>query len=106
MATPDSSKVAVGSARVTGAIFVAPSKVTVGTGGTLTILHHGDTMEPVHIVIETVPYAGAVARYCCKAQLTERGEATLNGQDFSGRECTFNCLAVDGHTMVEYVVPA
>ena len=183
MATPDSSKVAVGSARVTGAIFVAPTtvalptdgttalaqdyeclgftsddgltisesssnnalrvwegrlevkntrtefteqigftpvecneevakllwgsgKVTVGTGGTLTILHHGDTMEPVHIVIETVPYAGAVARYCCKAQLTERGEETLNGQDFSGRECTFNCLAVDGHTMVEYVVPA
>lgn len=73
------------------------------TTGNLTIRHHGQTMEPVHVVIETVPFDGAVARYCCKAQLTERGDSTLNGQDFSGRELTFNCLAVDGSTMVEHV---
>lgn len=79
-------------------------KVTVGTGGALTIQHHGASMDPVHIVIEAVPYAGAVARYCCKAQLTERGDVTGNGQDFAGRELTFNCLATSGGiTMTEYV---
>lgn len=181
MATPDSSKVAVGSALVTGAIFVAPTTVALPTDGTtalgtdfkclgftsedgititesssnnalraweartevrnmrteytesiqftpvecneevakamwgadmvevdstsgaMTIRHHGKTMDPVHIVIETVPYEGAVARYCAKAQLTERGDMTGNGQDFAGRELTFNCLAVNGVTMTEYV---
>lgn len=73
-----------------------------GTGN-LTIRHHGRAMAPVHIVIEAVPFEGAVVRYCCRAQLTERGDVTGNGQDFAGRECTFNCLAVDGTTMVEYV---
>ena len=72
--------------------------------GNLTIRHHGKAMAPVHIVIEAVPFEGAVARYCCKAQLTERGDVTGNGQDFAGRECTFNCLAVNGTTMTEYVV--
>ena len=71
--------------------------------GNLTIRHHGRAMTPVHIVIEAVPFAGAVVRYCCKAQLTERGDMTGNGQDFAGRACTFNCLAIDGTTMVEYV---
>lgn len=79
-------------------------KVTVGDGGSLAIQHHGAAMDPVHLVIEAVPYAGAVARYCCKAQLTERGDLTGNGQDFAGRQLTFNCLASDGGvTMVEYV---
>lgn len=79
-------------------------KVTVAQSGALTIQHHGASMEPVHIVIEAVPYAGAVARYCCKAQLTERGDVTGNGQDFAGRELTFNCLATSGGiTMTEYV---
>lgn len=181
MATPDASRVAVGSALVTGAIFVAPTSVplptdgttalgegysclgftsedgivvsesssnnalrawegrtevrntrteytesvkftpiecnaevakiqwgedmvSVGQGGNLTIKHHGKTMEPVHVVIECVPFDGAVARYCAKAQLTERGDMTNNGQDVSGRELTFNCLAVDGVTMTEYIV--
>lgn len=181
MATPNTSKVAVGSAKVTGAIFVAPTSVALPTDGTtalgsgftclgftsdegltitedssstslrvwegraevrnirteyteqisftpvecnaevakltwgddkvsvaantgaLTIQHHGGTLEPVHVVIETVPYSGAVARYCAKAQLTERGDMTLNGEDFSGRELTFNCLAVEGITLTEYV---
>lgn len=80
--------------------------VTVADGsGNLTIKHHGRAMDPVHVVIEAIPFAGAVARYCCKAQLTERGDVTGNGQDFAGRECTFNCLAADdGTTMTEFVV--
>ncbi len=75
-----------------------------GETGSLKIEHHGQTMDPIHIVIETVPFEGAVARYCSKAQLTERGDMTGNGQDYSGRQATMNCLAVDGVTMTEYVV--
>lgn len=71
--------------------------------GSMTIRHHGRAMDPVHIVIEAVPFSGAVARYCCKAQLTERGDVTGNGQDFAGREATFNCLNENGSTMVEYI---
>ena len=78
--------------------------VTVGDGGNLVIKHHGQTMDPVHVVIETVPFEGAIARYCAKAQLTERGEMNGNGQDFSGRELTFNCLIENGVTMTEYIV--
>ncbi|MBQ9003117.1 MAG: hypothetical protein IJ087_14800 [Eggerthellaceae bacterium] len=181
MSAPNASKVAVGSAKVTGAIFVAPTtvalptdgstalasgyqclgftsdegftitenssnqairawegltevrnirteyteqisftpiecnedvaklvwgsdKVTTGTGGGLVIKHHGQTMEPVNVVIETVPFAGAVGRYCAKAQLTERGDLTGNGQDVAGRQLTFNCLAdANGVTMTEYL---
>jgi len=73
------------------------------TTGNLTIRHHGRSMKPVHVVVECVPFVGAVARYCAKVQLTERGEQSGNGQDFAGRELTFNCLAVDGTTMVEHV---
>ena len=181
MATPNTSNVAVGSALVTGAIFVAPTSVALPTDGTtalgadykclgftsdegltitedssttslrawegrtevrnvrteyteqisftpvecnaevakltwgddmvtadtqtgaLVIKHHGGTLEPVHVVIETVPFTGAVARYCAKVQLTERGDAQLNGEDYSGRELTFNCLAgSDGVTLTEY----
>ena len=180
MANPDTTKVAVGSALVTGAIFIAPTTVPLPTdgttalneaykclgftsddgititesssnkslrvwegrvevrntrteyteqtsftpvecneevakatwgedmvevsGGNLTIKHHGKTMPPVHVVIETVPFEGAVARYCSKSQLTERGDMTGNGQDFSGRQLTFNNLAdSEGVTMTEYV---
>ena len=72
--------------------------------GALKICHHGDTMEPVHVVIEAVPFKGAVARYCSKSQLTERGDMTGNGQDFSGRQLTFNNLADgDGVTLTEHI---
>lgn len=75
-----------------------------GTTGNLTIKHHGQTLDPVHIVIETVPFSGAVARYCAKVQLTERGDMTGNGRDFAGREATMNCLADgNGVTMYEYI---
>ena len=72
--------------------------------GSLTINHHGRSMDPVHIVIEAVPFEGAVARYCCKAQLVERGDVSGNGQDFAGRQLTFECLAHDdGVTITEFV---
>lgn len=76
--------------------------VDVQSGG-LKIMHHGKTMDPVHIVIEAVPFAGAVARYCAKAQLTQRGDMAGNGKDPSGRQATMNCLAVNGVTMTEYI---
>ena len=72
--------------------------------GNLTIRHHGRTLAPVHLVIEAVPFEGAVVRYVCKAQLTEKGDMSGNGSDFAGRQCTMNCLAVNGTTMTEFVV--
>ena len=78
--------------------------VSVDDNGNLTIKHHGQTMEPVHSVIEAVPYANAVARYCAKTQLAERGDQTANGEDNGGRELTFDCLAnKEGVTMTEYI---
>lgn len=74
------------------------------TTGNLTIRHHGRALAPVHLVIEAVPFEGGVVRYTCKAQLTEKGDMSGNGSDFAGRELTFNCLAVNGTTMTEYVV--
>ncbi len=80
------------------------SYVDVDAGGNLTIRHHGQAMPAVHVVIECVPFAGAVKRYCAKAQLTERGDMTGNGQDFAGRQLSFKTLALsDGSTMVEYL---
>lgn len=72
--------------------------------GALSIGHHGNTTEPINIVIEMVPFAGAIQRLCAKAQLSAIGDATYNGQDYQGRELTFDCLTgSDGCTMHEYV---
>ena len=72
--------------------------------GALSIGHHGNPVPPVHMVIESVPWAGAVQRLCFKPQVTDRGEMTLNGQDAEGRELTFDCLALsDGMTMHEFI---
>lgn len=77
--------------------------VTVGTGGAITAKHHGKTLDPVAIVIETVPRAGIVKRYCMTAQLTERGEQVLNGTQVDGRSLTFETVAdSSGFTMYEY----
>ena len=77
--------------------------VTVGLNGALTAKHHGKTMEPVHVVIETAPRTGIVKRFCQKAQLTERGEQTMNGTQVDGRQLTFNNLAdANGVTCTEY----
>lgn len=77
--------------------------VEVGSNGSLHAKHHGKTMEPVHVVIETTPREGIVKRYCQKAQLTERGDATLNGTDVDGRQLTFTNVAdANGITCHEY----
>ena len=71
---------------------------------TLAIKHHGDTMEPVNIVIETVPTPSTVDRYCARAQLVERGDQTLDGTQNQGRELTFDCIADAANvTMTEYL---
>lgn len=77
--------------------------VTVGTGGALTVKHHGKTMEPVCIVIETTPRENIIKRYCMTAQLTERGEHVMDGTQIEGRQHTFTAIAdEDGVTMYEY----
>ena len=77
--------------------------VIVGNDGALTAKHHGKTMEPVHIVIETTPREGIVKRFCQKAQLTERGEMTMDGTQVDGRQLTFNNIADEnGVTCFEY----
>lgn len=76
--------------------------VTVSSGA-LVAHHHGNPLDPVHIVIETTPRTGIVKRYCGKFQLTERGEQTLNGTDPDGRPLTFNAIGdANGYTMHEY----
>lgn len=76
--------------------------VTAATGS-LTIEHHGKTLEPVCIVIETTPRDNIVKRFCMTAQLTERGDAAMDGTQVDGRQLTFNAIAdSDGVTMYEY----
>lgn len=78
--------------------------VIVDNDGNLTIKHHGETMEPVECVIETVPRSGIVNRRVATIQLTERDTQTLNGSDLDGRALTFDCLAdANGVTMTEFV---
>lgn len=77
--------------------------VTVDGDGNILAKHHGQTMEPVHIVIETTPRAGIVKRFCQKSQLTERGESAMNGTQIDARQLTFNNLADEnGVTCYEY----
>lgn len=72
--------------------------------GALAIEHHGGTLEPVVIAIETTPREGIVKRYTGNAQLTERGEVAMDGTQVDGRQLTFNMLAdSNGVTMHEYV---
>lgn len=77
--------------------------VTVGTGGKMTAKHHGKTLEPVCIVIETTPREDVVKRYCGTFQLTTRDSQTMDGTQVDGRTLTFNALADDnGVTMYEH----
>lgn len=79
------------------------SAVTVDGGGNIHAKHSGATLDPVHIVIETTPRTGIVKRYCLEAQLTERGEVTMDGTQVDGRQLTFKALAdSNGVTMHEY----
>lgn len=79
-------------------------KVTVGTGGALHIQHHGESIDPVVVVIETTPRTGYVNRYTGTFQLVERGEQTMDGASVDGRQLTFNAIPdSNGITMHEYV---
>ena len=79
------------------------SNVVVSAGGAITAKHHGKTMEPVCIVIETTPREGIVKRYTGTFQLVERGEHVMDGTQVEGRQLTFNAIAdSSGHTMYEY----
>ena len=65
--------------------------------------HSGVNLDPVVIVIETVPRAGYVTRYCGTFQLVERGDQTLDGTQVQGRQLTFNAIAdANGVTLHEY----
>lgn len=79
-----------------------PDDVSSSTNA-LSAKHSGKTMEPVCIVIETVPRENIVRRYCGTFQLTERGTQTLDGTQVDGRTLTFNAIPdEDGYTMYEY----
>lgn len=72
--------------------------------GALSIGHHGNPVPPVHIVIETIPFSGAVRRRCAKVSLGDLGDEVLNGEDSEGRELTLDCLALDdGFTLHDYI---
>ena len=74
-----------------------------GQSGTITAKHHGKTLEPVVIVIETTPRENMVKRYCGTFQLIERGEIALDATQFDGRQLTFNSIAdSNGVTMYEH----
>lgn len=78
-------------------------KVTVGTGGSILAKHHGNTMDPVCIVIETTPRTGIVKRYCGTFQLTERGEHVMDGTQVEGRTLTFKAIPdTNGVSLYEY----
>lgn len=71
--------------------------------GTISVSHHGKTLEPIAIVIETVPRDGVIKRYTGTFQLVERGAQTLDGTQVDGRTCTFNAIPdTNGVTMHEY----
>ena len=71
--------------------------------GAITAQHHGETLTPVVIAIETTPREGIVKRYCGTFQLSERGEVTMDGTQVDGRQLTFNAIAdANGVTMVEH----
>lgn len=79
-------------------------KVSVDDDGNLTIRHHGGNVDPVNLVVETIPFEGCVNRRCATVQLAERGDVAINGNDPSGRDVTLDCLAdKDGNTMVEHI---
>ena len=79
------------------------SSAVVTATNTLTVKHHGNTLDPVCIVIETVPRDTMVKRYCGTFQLTERGAQTMDGTQVDGRTLTFNAIAdSNGVTMFEY----
>lgn len=74
------------------------------TEGAITIEHHGETLEPVSIVIECVPRPNIIRRYVGMFQLSERADAVNDGTQVDGRQLTFTAIADEsGITMREYI---
>lgn len=74
-----------------------------GVTGAIHAKHHGGELDPVEIVIETTPRTGIVKRFTGEAQLTERGEQTMDGTQVDGRQLTFKMIADNnGVTLHEY----
>lgn len=85
------------------AALIWGSDNVVVSSGNITTKHHGQTLEPVCIVIETTPRVGIVKRYCGTFQLTERGEQVMNGTQIDARTLSFQSLAdANGVTLYEY----
>lgn len=71
--------------------------------GAIHEMHHGGTLEPVVIAIETAPREGIVRRNCGTFQLSERGDQTMDGTQVDGRQLTFDSIADEnGVTMHVY----
>lgn len=73
------------------------------TTGAIHAKHHGKTLDPVCICVETTPRETIVKRYAGTFQLTERGEQAMDGTQVDGRQLTFNAIGDEnGVTMHEY----
>ena len=71
--------------------------------GAMTVKHHGASLDPVAVVIETAPAVGIIKRYAGIFQLNERGEVTMDGTQVDGRQLTLNAVAdSEGTTMTEF----
>ncbi len=73
--------------------------------GSMTITHNSKEIPASSIVIETVPNSDTLDRFVVpNAQLTEKGDQTLNDSDPMGRECTYTAMPdASGNTAYEYV---
>ncbi len=81
-------------------------EVTTDSGkNRMKIKHNGKEMPKLPLVVETIAGDGILKRYVCpSAQVTARGDLTLNGTDLDGRELTFKLYEdKDGNTMYEHV---
>lgn len=78
--------------------------VSVDESGNFIVEHHGETLEPVEIVIETVPRPSIIRRYAGTFQLSERGDSANDGTQVDGRQLTFKAIADEsGVTMREFI---
>ena len=63
--------------------------------------HKGVTLPNKVLIIKTCPTDSMMVVYVAKrAQLTERGDLSLNGSDAQGREMTYTCNADDESTTI------
>lgn len=77
--------------------------VEIAANGDITSKHHGKDIEPVNIIIETIPRDDIIKRFCGTFQLVERGEQVMDGTQVDSRALTFHAVPnVDGITLFEY----